>query len=194
FSRDWSSDVCSSDLFQRGGKWHLYRAAKLHLRFAEAANRVGHHKPASAFLNGSIGRAYDDPSVTVKTDVMQTHLPFPCDFDARNCNNLRFRAIWHRHAGVQGRAYVTEREINPADSLLQVEDYLVEEAALEMAFEGSRWEDLVRIAMRRNDPSFLADKIYEKLSKEGNPLADAVRSKLMNRENWYLPFDWEVGE
>lgn len=182
------------DQFQRGGKWHLYRAAKLHLRFAEAANRDGHHKLAAAFLNGSIGSAYDDPNVTDKTDVMQTHLPFPYDFDARNGNNPRFRATWHRHAGVRGRAYVTEREINPADSLLQVEDYLVEEAALEMAFEGSRWEDLVRIAMRRNDPSFLADKIYEKLSKEGNPLADEVRSKLMNRENWYLPFDWEVGE
>src|SRR5690606_39310025 len=91
FSRDWSSDVCSSDLFQRGGKWHLYRAAKLHLRFAEAANRDGHHKLAAAFLNGSIGSAYDDPSVTDKTDVMQTHLPFPYDFDARKIGRASCR-------------------------------------------------------------------------------------------------------
>jgi len=118
-------------------------------------------------------------------------LPFPYDFDARNGNNPRYRATWHRNDGLRGRAYLTFREINPTDSLTQVEDYLIEEAALEMAFEGSRWEDLVRIAIRRNDPSFLADKIYEKLSKEGHPQADAVRSKLMNRENWYLPFNWE---
>jgi starch-binding outer membrane protein, SusD/RagB family len=47
---------------------------------------------------------------------------------------------------------------------------------------------LVRIALRRNDASFLADKIYAKLKKENNPMADAVRAKLMNKENWYLPF------
>lgn len=180
------------DKFQRNGKWHLYRAAKLHLRFAEAANRDGHYKLAATLLNTGLSGAYDDPAQSDKTDVMQTFLPFPYDFDARNGNNPHYRATWHRHAGVRGRAYVTPRVIdNPADSLTQIENYLIEEAALEMAFEGSRWEDLVRIALRRNDPSFLANKIYEKLSKEGNPQADAVRSKLMSRENWYLPFNWE---
>lgn len=179
------------DKFQRSGKWHLYRAAKLHLRFAEAANRDGHHRLAVGLLNNGVGRIYDDPNQSDKTDIQQTHLPFPYDFDARNGNNPRYRSTWHRNDGLRGRAYVTFREINPMDSLLQVEDYLIEEAALEMAFEGSRWEDLLRIAMRRNNPSFLADKIYEKLSKEGNAQADAVRSKLMNRENWYLPFNWE---
>jgi hypothetical protein len=182
------------DKFQRDGKWHLYRAAKLHLRFAEAANRDGHHKLAVGLLNNGVGRIYDDPNQTDKTDIQQTHLPFPYDFDARNGNNPHYRATWHRNDGLRGRAYVTFRELNPTDSLTQIENYLIEEAALEMAFEGSRWEDLLRVAMRRNDPSFLANKIYEKLSKEGNPQADAVRSKLMNRENWYLPFKWDVGE
>lgn len=180
--------------FQRNGKWHLYRAAKLHLRFAEAANREGYHKLAVALLNSDgLGTAYDDPDQSDKTDVMQTHLPFPYDFDARNGSNPRYRATWHRHAGIRGRAYVTNREISPADSLMQIEDYLIEEAALEMAFEGSRWEDLLRIAMRREDPSFLADKVYDKLSKEGHPQAEAVRSKLMQRENWFLPIEWETG-
>ena len=62
--------------------------------------------------------------------------------------------------------------------------------ALELAYEGNRWEDLVRVALRRNDPAFLADKVYDKLSKEGNSNASAVRSKLMNVDNWYLPFNW----
>src|SRR5690606_24961721 len=79
------------DQFQRGGKWHLYRAAKLHLRFAEAANRDGHHKLAAAFLNGSIGSAYDDPSVTDKTDVLQTHLNVTYEFEMQNDNNTRLR-------------------------------------------------------------------------------------------------------
>ena len=75
-----------------------------------------------------------------------------------------------------------------------IENNLIEEAALELAFEGSRWEDLVRIARRREDPAFLANKIYDKLRAEGNAEAGAVRSKLMNKANWYLPFEWEIKE
>jgi hypothetical protein len=59
--------------------------------------------------------------------------------------------------------------------------------ALELAFEGQRWGDLVRIAIRRNDPSYLANKIYEKLDKAGYPEASSVRQKLMTRANWFLP-------
>ncbi|MFA4976851.1 MAG: RagB/SusD family nutrient uptake outer membrane protein, partial [Sphingobacterium sp.] len=69
-----------------------------------------------------------------------------------------------------------------------LEDKIVEEFALELAFEGERWSDLMRIAKRRNDPAFLADKVYEKLLKANNPKAGAVRSKLMDMKNWYLPF------
>lgn len=68
------------------------------------------------------------------------------------------------------------------------EDGLIQESALENAFEGSRWPDLLRIARRRNDPSFIADRIYNKLMKGGDPNAGVARARLMNRENWYLPF------
>ena len=46
-----------------------------------------------------------------------------------------------------------------ADSLIQIENGLINEGALENAFEGTRWPDLLRIALRRNDPSFIADKV-----------------------------------
>jgi hypothetical protein len=180
------------DEYNRNGKWFLYRAAKLHLRFAEAANRDAKHKLAYALLNNGLRGNYDDPTQTDKTDLMQTHLPWPYDFDARMGANPYFRGIWHRNEGIRSRAYLQSRVIeNPADSLMHIENYLIEEGALELAFEGSRWEDLVRIARRRNDPAFLADKVYEKLSKEGVGNAAAIRSKLMQPENWYLPFRWE---
>jgi hypothetical protein len=60
---------------------------------------------------------------------------------------------------------------------------------LENGFEGTRWADLMRVALRRNDPAFLADKVYAKLLKDGTPNAAAVRAKLMNKANWYLPFN-----
>ena len=42
------------------------------------------------------------------------------------------------------------------DSTISIEDNLIREAGLELAYEGYRWADLVRIAKRRNDPAFLA--------------------------------------
>ncbi|UKM63842.1 RagB/SusD family nutrient uptake outer membrane protein [Flavobacteriaceae bacterium GSB9] len=181
------------DEFERDGDWFLYRAAKLHLRFAEAANRDGEHRLAYALLNNGLQSEYGVPGETDVTDIEQTNLPFPYNFDARQGDFPYYRGDWHRNEGLRGRAYVEFKEV-VGDSLISIENDLIEESALELAFEGNRWGDLVRIALRRNDPGFLADKIYEKLSKEGNANADEVRSRLMNNENWYLPFIWKEEE
>jgi starch-binding outer membrane protein, SusD/RagB family len=97
-----------------------------------------------------------------------------------------------RYGGVTRRAYLKPRDLtNGSDSLTQVENMLVDEAALELAYEGQRWSDLLRIAIRRNDPSFIANKVYDKLNKSGDAAgaADAARAKL-GRGEYYLPFKW----
>ena len=45
--------------FTKPGKWYLYRAALLHLRYAEAANRAGYPKLAYALLNNGIRPNFD---------------------------------------------------------------------------------------------------------------------------------------
>lgn len=175
------------------GQWFLYRAAKLHLRYAEAANRNNQQKLAWAILNKGIKNTFGPDPVPTNFDAtnsQQTFLPFPYDFDARMGDFPSFRAPWHRNNGIRSRAYL--RNVGAVgDDVITTEDYIIQEDALELAYEGNRWEDLVRVALRRNDPSFLADKVYDKLSKEGNSNASAVRSKLLNVNNWYLPFTWE---
>lgn len=78
-----------------------------------------------------------------------------------------------------------------SDSLRTIEAALIQETALENAFEGTRWADLLRVAIRRNDPAFIADRVYNKLLKSGVSAgqASAARAKLMSRD-WYLPFKW----
>jgi len=49
-----------------------------------------------------------------------------------------------------------------ADSIKWVEDAICTELALETSLEGNRFGDLVRIALRRNDPDFLAKRIASK--------------------------------
>lgn len=185
----------AADQFKTGGDWFLYRAAKLHLRYAEAANRDNKHKLADALSNsGGLIGAYKPANINVNSDdvtnYMQTKLPYPYDFDARQGEFPYYRSNWYRSTlGVRGRAYLQRRPV-VGDSLTSIENNIIDEAALELAYEGNRWEDLLRVARRRNDPSFLANKIYDKLSKEGNAEATEVRTKLLNPNNWYLPFTW----
>lgn len=81
-----------------------------------------------------------------------------------------------------GKTLTKEDIYDPANKeLVQkcVEDLIVDEGALELAFEGNRFFDLMRVAHRRGDPAYLADKIAQR-----NP---ALRSRLMNESNWYFP-------
>ncbi len=64
----------------------------------------------------------------------------------------------------------------------QVENLIVAEGALEQAFEGQRYYDLMRVALRRHDASFLADKV----ARRSGTLDAALREKLMDTKNWYI--------
>ncbi|HRG04295.1 MAG TPA: RagB/SusD family nutrient uptake outer membrane protein, partial [Paludibacteraceae bacterium] len=68
------------------------------------------------------------------------------------------------------------------DSIEFVEDKIQQELALETAFEGNRFQDLMRFAIRRNDNAYLADKVASKHTAN----KEAIRNKLMTRENWYI--------
>lgn len=71
-----------------------------------------------------------------------------------------------------------------AEALLWVEDVIMDELAYENAFEGQRWFDLMRVAKRRNDPAYLADRVAQKYPVESR---EKIRSRLMDEKNWYIP-------
>lgn len=178
----------------KNGKWFLFRQTQLHMRFAEAANRSGKYRLAWGFWNSGIAGAYPAPTSDVTNYHNTLNEPYPFNFDARNSGSSGvpyYRADWYRNIGIRARANLVDVAIPATDSLNSIENGLIKETALENAFEGTRWPDLLRIAIRRNDPSFIADKIYNKLIKSGvsSGAASAARSKLMNRD-WYLPFKW----
>jgi len=182
----------------RAGKWGIYRAALLHLRMSEAANRDGKGKLGWAFLNIGIGNTFYVGTKTAagvaapvsfeEINTMITPYAFPFNFDARF--NGDYRSPWYRNTGIRNRAGVTAIDVSFQNDVIGLEGKLIEEAALELGFEGNRWPDLLRIARRQNNPGFLAEKVYQKLLKDGDPNAAAARAKLLNPANWYLPFDW----
>ena len=192
---NWQTRTATNPLV-KNGKWFLFRQTHLHMRFAEAANRAGKHRIAWGLFNSGFAGAYSPPSGV--TDVTAYHNtlsePQPFNFDARNSGSTGvpyYRADWYRNIGIRARANLVNVEVPSGDSLLIIEDGLIKETALENAFEGTRWADLLRVTLRRNDPSFIADKVYDKLIKSGisSGSAAAARAKLM-AGNYYLPFKW----
>jgi len=190
---NWNS-LSAVNPLQKNGKWFLYRQTHLHMRFSEAANRLGKHRLAWGFLNSGIAGAYPAPTSNVTLFHNTLWEGYPFNFDARNSGSSGvpyYRADWYRNLGVRSRANLIDIAVPASDSLRTIEAALIQETALENAFEGTRWADLLRVAIRRNDPAFIADRVYNKLLKSGVSAdqASTARAKLMARD-WYLPFKW----
>lgn len=71
----------------------------------------------------------------------------------------------------------------------QIEDYIFKERGRELAFEGKRWFDLVRLA-RRGRPEILKNAVKTRI---GTTKYDALNleTKLSNPNYWYLPYNAE---
>ena len=133
----------------------LYRDSDIHLLLAEALNRNGDSENALVLVNLGMSQATERP---------------------KSFNR------WSSNAGVRGRVLLQPVS---SGSVEGVEDLILQERSLELAFEGKRWFDLVRVASRRNDPSYLANKVAAKFSDPAK--AAEIKSLLSNPENWYLP-------
>lgn len=148
----------------------ISRAADIHLMLAEAYNRMGDEtsqKYALMLLNQGVNFESPKPAPFIK---------------------------WSGNLGIRGRAYLESRmvpeidSIAPEDRITMIEDDIIAERALELAFEGKRWFDLVRIAERRGDPAYLADRVAAKFQDDPAKYAE-IHAKLMNPANWFLPFE-----
>jgi len=184
------------NFLQKDGKWFLFRQTQLHMRFSEAANRLGRHLLAWGLLNNGIAGAYPAPTSNVTNYHNTLTDPDPVfQFDARNSGSSGipyYRADWYRNIGIRARANLENLDVPASDSLLQIEDDLINETALENGYEGTRWADLLRIALRRNDLSFIAKKVGDKLRKDGMPgEAAKAEAKLSTKNGLYLPFVWK---
>jgi hypothetical protein len=84
-----------------------------------------------------------------------------------------------------------ERRVNQMD---RVDHLLLNELGLEFAFEGHRYYDLMRFALRKQQPAILADAIYGRRgAEEVDAMKAAIGKDLYNPRNWYLNWEGKIG-
>ena len=66
-----------------------------------------------------------------------------------------------------------------------LESRIMDERARELAFEGERFYDLMRVAKRRDDPSYLAKAVSEKFPSGQR---EAIYNLLLDEKNWYINY------
>ena len=100
------------------------------------------------------------------------------------------RAPWRDFNGIRGRVSLKAKPLEPQQDETDVqcmEKMLIEEAALECAFEGHRWGDLVRVARRMNKEKagsgseYLKKVIGKKYERSGLAMPD-----FSSEDKWYL--------
>ena len=76
-----------------------------------------------------------------------------------------------------------------------VDSLLLNEEALEFAFEGTRFYDLMRFAMRQDNPgAFLAKAVYARRGEEKSSEVQAeLKANLADQRNWYLRWKGKIG-
>lgn len=89
--------------------------------------------------------------------------------------------------GIRGRVALDNLQLNstdPTDKIIELEDMILQERSMELAFEGKRWYDILRVGKRRMEPNYIANMILERFE---NPDSVSVRDYFSNTANWYLP-------
>jgi len=160
----------------------LYRTGLVYLRYAEALNRAGFPSAAFAVLKYGLISSnivnYVDTAETAKSGSLFTFNENY--FTADNTLGLHSRGCGYTEAN----QYYTLPVASTQDSVItKVEDLICDEMALETSFEGYRYYDLMRIALRRGEPDYLAKRV----ANRSGSLNGTLYSKLLNESNWYLP-------
>lgn len=144
--------------FESDANWNIYRMADILCLHVEAYNRIGFYRESILKLQGS---PYWDTRWSFKPE-------------NEGPMGLRKRACV--------KEYISSQDASP--DLFEAEEIILEERAKELAFEGRRWFDLIRIAKRGQMELFLDEMEYA----ADDDRKSYIRAQASNPENWFLPY------
>lgn len=158
---------------------YVYRVGELNLMIAEAYCFMGKFRESLAFLDEGVD------------DFYQSSGTFLSPFESLPSNLGANRGVRDR-AGLAPliRDSVFYSCLNLQDSIKALSGYIVDETALETAYEGKRWPALVRIANNlireygQDETSFLAEIVSRKFDDESE--VALYKSMLKDSKKWFI--------
>ena len=220
----WSFSRPASDE-RRSRNVHIYRRMMVYMRLAEALNGAGYPQMAYLILayglSNSYIRGYVMPCYMAGDDRSDSLFLARFDFpDTRYAvavpNDIVGTTVnaTHNQLGIHSRGSgwtpMNEYYMLPNDTIeddpvklaqltaeqqVFVDSLLLNECALEFAFEGTRFYDLMRFAWRSADPgAFMARNVYARRGEELSSEVQAeIRANLADQRSWYLSWKGKVG-
>jgi hypothetical protein len=162
----------------------IYRLGLLYLRYAEAVNRAGKPHTAFAVLKYGLGPNTFMDETRIPREELADEKPYITIFNTQkylNATGIHARGCGDAAYDMYYVIGKNETLATHADTIQWIEDAICTELALETSFEGNRFQDLVRMATRRNDPSFLAKRIAAKQDDYNR-----IYNLLLDTKNWFL--------
>ncbi len=180
---------------------HILRRTMVYLRMAEALNRAGFPRFAFQILKQGVNNS------VIESEVVPYYAPehaawlrsfnfpntayvleTPAGDTSENTNGIHSHGSGYSVGNptyVLPDSAITDSLQHLQYQMERVEDLIMDEEALEFAFEGHRYYDLMRVAMRRGDPAYLADKVARRSGSRDERLYNHLKTE----SNWYLPFE-----
>ena len=194
---------------------HIYRRQMVYLRMAEALNLAGYPRMAFQVLSrGLTNKVIQEevyPYYSESDSIWISQFDFPTsryiEMDAESVSgrgaisNSNTMGMHSRGSGFTpaNEFYMlptdtvrTEAEQTP-DLQAYVNHLILQEGALEFAFEGTRYYDILRFALRSTDNNFLANQIGMRLGEANKDLMNEIKAKLQDKNNWFLNKEGEIG-
>lgn len=192
---------------------HIYRRTLVYLRLAEALNRAGYPSYAFHILSTGVNteiikndivsyipedRREADSTLLVTafdfrgTSVSSTNSSYVVINDPNSNLQANTIGIHSRGCGFTPGNVNYQMPTGTLDEQIKaVEDLIINEGALEFAFEGYRYYDLLRVALRReaSEPDYL----FNKINARNGSASSGVAKDLHQKANWFLNWNGQIG-
>jgi hypothetical protein len=197
---------------------HIYRRQMVYLRMAEALNQAGYPRMAFQMLAQGVNNKVKNDTIykfySENDSLFLAQFDFPETlyglFTVSDVVSSTFLAS-HNTIGIHTRGSgwtprneyyvmpddttITDPEARLARQIAGVDSLILNESALEFAFEGTRYYDVMRYAMRQSNPGeAMAKIIYGRRGESRRAeMQGTIKKDLNNKANWFLNWNGKIG-